>query len=36
MKNLLVNLVEKNKKLNFADIGIIASTGISKINVFKK
>ena len=29
-------LVEKNKKLNFADIGIIASTGISKINVFKK
>ena len=27
---------EKNKKLNFADIGIIASTGISKINVFKK
>ncbi|WP_291732150.1 molybdopterin molybdotransferase MoeA [Clostridium sp.] len=29
-------LVEKNKKLNFADIGIIASTGISKINVFKQ
>lgn len=28
-------LVKKNKKLDFADIGIIASTGISKIKVYK-
>lgn len=29
-------LVKKNKKLNFADIGIIASAGISKVKVFKQ
>ena len=28
-------LVSKNKKLDFADIGIIASTGINKIKVYK-
>lgn len=29
-------LVSKNKKLNYADIGILASAGISKIEVYKK
>lgn len=29
-------LVEKNKKLNYADIGILASSGISTIKVYKK
>lgn len=29
-------LVKANKKLDYSDIGIIASSGISKINVFKK
>lgn len=28
-------LVNKNKKINFADIGIIASSGIAKIRVYK-
>lgn len=28
-------LVQKNKKLDFADIGIIASTGINKVKVYK-
>lgn len=28
-------LVNKNKKLNFADIGIIASTGIDKVKVYR-
>ncbi|RDY26387.1 molybdopterin molybdenumtransferase MoeA [Romboutsia weinsteinii] len=28
-------LVKKNKKLNYADIGIIASSGINKIKVYK-
>ena len=29
-------LVKKNKKLDFADIGIIASSGINKVKVYKK
>lgn len=29
-------LVNKNKKINFADVGIIASTGIARVRVFKK
>lgn len=29
-------LVEANKKLNYSDIGIIASSGINKIKVYKK
>lgn len=29
-------LVKKGKKLNYADIGILASAGISNINVYKK
>lgn len=29
-------LVKKNKKLNYADIGITASSGINKIKVYKK
>lgn len=29
-------LVSKNKKLDYADIGILASSGISKVNVYKK
>lgn len=29
-------LVKRNKKLDFADIGILASTGIDKIKVYKK
>lgn len=29
-------LVKKNKKLDFADIGILASTGIDKVKVYRK
>lgn len=29
-------LVSKNKKLNYADIGILASSGINKLKVYKK
>lgn len=29
-------LIHKNKKLNYADIGILASSGINKIKVFRK